>query len=56
MKKRKHGGARKDAGRKPVLDKKITLIIYPRTSEIEAVGGKEKAREIALNAIKNHTK
>lgn len=46
-----HGGKREGAGRKEIADKKITLIIYPRTSEVEAVGGKEKAREIALKAI-----
>ena len=46
-----HGGKREGAGRREIADKKITLIIYPRTSEVEAVGGKEKAREIALKAI-----
>ena len=46
-----HGGKREGGGRREIVDKKITLIIYPRTSEVEAVGGKEKAREIALKAI-----
>jgi hypothetical protein len=48
-----HGGSRKNSGRKPLpsADKKITLIIYPRQSEVDAVGGSDIAKTIALHAI-----
>lgn len=53
-KKKKHGGKRSGSGRPSIEDKKITLTIYPRQSQVEKVGGKDKAREIALSALKTH--
>lgn len=50
MAKKKHGGSRKGAGRKPVDDPKITLSIYPVKSAIDTLGA-DKAKEIAVNAI-----
>lgn len=40
-------------GRKklPDKEKKIPLYIYPKERDLEAVGGREKAQEIAENAI-----
>lgn len=50
MIKKKHGGSRKGAGRKPVEDKKIQLSIYPLQSAVEKLGP-DTAKEIAINAI-----
>lgn len=50
MAKKKHGGARKGAGRKPVDDPKMQLSIYPVQSIIDALGI-DKAKEVAINAI-----
>ncbi len=50
MAKKKHGGLRKGAGRKPVEDPKITLSIYPVKSAIDILGV-DKAKEVAVNAI-----
>jgi hypothetical protein len=47
----KHGGKRKGAGRKGIKDKKEQLSIYPRKSVIKKVGGKNKAKELAINAL-----
>jgi hypothetical protein len=47
----KHGGKRSNAGRKPLKDKKIQLSIYPLTSQVKKAGGKQKAKEVALQAI-----
>lgn len=49
--KKNHGGKRKGSGRKPIPDKKIPVIVYPRRSEIDSCGGDVRAKEIALNAI-----
>lgn len=38
LKKTKHGGKRKTAGRKPIEDKKIPVTIYVRESVIETLG------------------
>ena len=46
------GGARRNAGRKPVEDPKKQLTIYVEGSHIERVGGEEVAREIAVNAVR----
>jgi len=51
MRKKTHGGKRPGSGRPSIKDKKVTLTIYPRKSSVEAVGGMDKAREIALNSI-----
>jgi hypothetical protein len=41
---------KKKAGRKPVNDKAVRFIIYPRQSWIKALGA-DKAKEIATEAI-----
>ena len=51
--KTQQGGKRSNAGRKPIDDKKITLTIYPRQSQIDSVGGIEKAKELALSVFSN---
>jgi hypothetical protein len=40
------------AGRKPIEDKKVQVYIFPRQSEIEAVGGIEAVKEVAYQAVK----
>lgn len=47
----KHGGKRNGAGRKKLKDPKVQLTIYPRKSQIKAVGGKEKAKELAVSVF-----
>ncbi len=46
-----HGGKRSNSGRKPITDRKKSLTIYPRESEINLVGGAESAKELCYNAI-----
>jgi len=48
---KKNKGTPGISGRKKISDKKVNVSIYVRESEIEALGGKDKTREIALNAI-----
>jgi hypothetical protein len=50
VKKNKHGGKRKGAGRKPIEDKKISLQIYPRQSMVDILGV-DNAKSIAIQAI-----
>lgn len=50
MIKKKHGGARKGSGRKPVEDPKIQLSIYPLKSVVDILGP-EQAKAIAIDAI-----
>lgn len=54
--KKTHGGARSKAGRKPIKDKKVTISVYPRESEILLVGGIDNAKLIALSAIERKAK
>lgn len=51
-----HGGKRKGSGRKPVTDPKQQVNIYPHASEVEAVGGIEAAKELAIRAIQRKAK
>jgi hypothetical protein len=55
MAKKKHGGARSGAGRKPVDDPKIQLPIYPLKSAVDKLGV-DKAKEVAVKAIYNAAK
>lgn len=50
-KKGKSGGVREGSGRKPLAEKKEPITFYAEPSKIEAVGGKEIAREIAVEAL-----
>lgn len=54
--KNKRGGARNGAGRKPISDKKVPLRIFPRQSQIDACGGEDQAKDIALKAIERKAK
>lgn len=45
------GGKRKNAGRKPIKDKKMQLCVYIRKSRIKALGGEAKAKQIATAAL-----
>lgn len=56
MAKKSHGGKRKKSGRKPVDDPKVQISFYPKQSEVEKVGGKEGAQEIALKAVQKQAK
>lgn len=38
MKKNKHGGKRKTAGRKPIEDKKVAVTLYFKKSKIKEIG------------------
>jgi hypothetical protein len=51
MKKTKHGGKRNGAGRKPAEDPKIAINIYPLTSQVKKIGGKDKVKAIAIKAV-----
>jgi hypothetical protein len=46
-----HGGKRKGAGRKPSLDKKLTVRLRIETSKTEKVGGIEKMKEHLYGSI-----
>lgn len=46
---------KKKAGRKPIKDKAIRFIIYPRQSWVKKVGP-EKAKEVAEAAIEKEAK
>lgn len=50
------GGKRKNAGRKPIKDKKLQLSIYIRKSQIKKVGGIVKAKQLAESAITENEK
>jgi hypothetical protein len=54
--KNQHGGKRKGAGRNPATDPKIHIPIYIETSIVEAAGGKEAAKQVAVNAIQKEAK
>lgn len=51
MKKIKKGGKRKGAGRKPIKDKKIPLVIYVRPSIIKAHGGEENCKALFYGSL-----
>ena len=57
MKKEKaHGGARKGAGRKPVVDPKTGITLYLEASLINKLGGIEAVREICYLHLKEIAK
>lgn len=49
--KKQHGGQRKNAGRKKIKDKKITVIFYFRKSELEVFGGKKAFMEYVKKQV-----
>lgn len=53
MKKEKQGGRRKNSGRKKLHpeEKRITISVYPQSKFVDKIGGVDKAKEVALNAI-----
>lgn len=51
--KKKWGGKRKNAGRRPVEDKKQTISIYVRSSIIKANRGVERFKDILYELIEN---
>lgn len=55
-KKAKHGGRRKNSGRKPVEDKKVALTIWPRMSQVEKLGGMEVAKSLVLQGLEGAVK
>ena len=44
---------KENRGRKPVSDKKVTVSVYPRSSEVKKAGGLLIAKAKALKAILN---
>lgn len=46
---------KKKAGRKPIADKAVRFIIYPRQSWLKKVGA-EKAKQLAEGAIEKEAK
>lgn len=54
--KKKWGGKRKNAGRRPVEDKKQTISIYVRSSIIKAKGGIDRFKEFLYEFIENPNK
>lgn len=55
MAKKKHGGPRENAGRKPLKDKKVQFSIYPYRSVIDTLG-LENAKTIAMEALEKAAK
>lgn len=51
MKNNKRGGARKGAGRKSMKDKKISVPIWMRPSEIKREGGMKKVKAKMYDAV-----
>lgn len=53
-KKKRRGGPRANAGRKPVSDKKVALYLYVPESIINGYGGADNARKAAENFLIIH--
>lgn len=55
MKAKKHGGRRPGAGRKKKdpADKVVVIRIYPTAAEVARAGGEDRAKVLALKAVKN---
>lgn len=51
MKKNKRGGARKGAGRKSMKDKKVSVNIWIRPSEIKKNGGLKKVKKMMYDVV-----
>jgi len=49
--KKKQGGKRKGAGRKPLADKRVAIRFFPLQSEVDKCGGEDSTKEIALRAV-----
>jgi hypothetical protein len=56
MKKQTQGGARSNAGRKPVTDPKKGITIYLHQSEIDANGGVEEVKTVSVLYLKKRGK
>lgn len=56
MKKQTQGGARSNAGRKPVTDPKKAITIYLHQSEIDANGGVEEVKTVSVLYLKKRGK
>jgi hypothetical protein len=52
--KKQSGGKRKNAGRKPVLDKKVQVCLYVETSKIDKFGGIDEFKSKLYNQIDNN--
>lgn len=54
MKAKKHGGRRPGAGRKKKdpADKVVVIRIYPTAGEVAKAGGEDRAKMLAIRAIK----
>ena len=52
---KKHGGVREKAGRNPVDDKKVPVTIYPKQSQLDALG-KKTIQQISIEAVEKEIK
>jgi len=50
------GGKRKGAGRKPIADKKQTIVIYVETSKVNNAGGIDELKNEIYRVIYNRFK
>jgi hypothetical protein len=53
---KKHGGKRKNSGRKPVTDKKVQVSFYIEGSKIEKLGGLDPFKEKIIAYVERSCK
>ncbi len=52
MSKKRSGGPRPGAGRKPLEDPKVSIFLWIEQSAVDRVGGEKEAKALAENAIR----
>lgn len=52
----KRGGKRKGAGRKPIADKKQTIVVYVETSKVYNAGGIDELKKEIYRIVDNRFK
>jgi hypothetical protein len=50
------GGKRPNSGRKPVVDKAVMITLYPKSSHVEALGGREAVQVLCKEFIEKSVK
>ena len=51
--KKKQGGKRKGAGRKPLADKRVPIRFFALQSRIDLLGGDEVVRDLCLSTVED---
>ena len=51
--KKKQGGKRKGAGRKPLADKRVAVRFFPLQSRVDLLGGDEAVRDLCLSTVED---